>query len=161
AGSTVHLKVLRGDPPKPVELDIERARVDVPDVAWQMLPDTAIAQVAIRSFGERTDEQLRAALDAAREKGAKALVLDVRGNAGGLKEQAVKVSSEFLHEGEVIFIEKNAKGQTNEVLALSGGVAHDIPLCVLINEASGSSSEIFAGAIQDHERGKLIGKRTV
>jgi carboxyl-terminal processing protease len=161
AGSTVHLKVLRGDPPEPVELDIERARVDVPDVAWQMLPGTTIAQVALRNFGERTDEHLRAALDAAREKGAKALVLDVRGNPGGLKEQAVKVSSEFLQADAVVFIEKNSKGKTNEVRALPGGVAHDIPLCVLINEASGSSSEIFAGAIQDHERGKLIGKRTI
>jgi carboxyl-terminal processing protease len=160
AGSTVHLKVLRGDPPKPVELDIERGRVDVPDVAWQMVPDAAIAHVAIRNFGERTDEQLRAALDAGREKGAKAVILDLRGNPGGLKEQAVKVSSEFLKAGEVVFIEKNAKGETSEVPALPGGMAHDIPLCVLINAGSASSSEIFAGAIQDHERGKLIGTRT-
>jgi carboxyl-terminal processing protease len=160
AGSEVHLKVLRGDPPKPVDLDIQRARVEVPDVAWQMLPDAPIAHMAIRNFGERTDAQLRAALDAAREQGAKALVLDLRGNPGGLKEQAVKVTSEFLKAGEVVFIEKNAKGETNAIPALPDGVAQDIPLCVLIDEGSASSSEIFAGAIQDHERGKLIGTRT-
>jgi carboxyl-terminal processing protease len=160
AGSEVHLKVLRGDPPKPVEFDIQRARVDVPDVAWQMLPGAPLAHVAVRNFGERTDAQLRAALGEAREKGAKALILDVRGNPGGLKEQAVKVASEFLKAGEVVFIERNAKGETNEVAALPDGVAGDIPLCVLLDEGSASSSEIFAGAIQDHERGKLIGTRT-
>jgi carboxyl-terminal processing protease len=160
AGSEVHLKVLRGDPPKPVDLDIQRARVEVPDVAWQMLPDAPIAQVAIRNFGERTDAQLRAALNEAHEQGAKALILDLRGNPGGLKEQAVKVTSEFLKPGEVVFIEKNAKGETNAIPALPDGVAQDIPLCVLIDEGSASSSEIFAGAIQDHERGQLIGTRT-
>jgi len=62
AGSEVHLKVLRGDPGTPVELAIKRAKVDVPDVAWQMLPGVPMAHIAIRNFGERTDEQLRAAL---------------------------------------------------------------------------------------------------
>ena len=70
------------------------------------------------------------------------------------------MASEFLKAGEVVFIEKNAKGETNEVTALPDGVARDIPLCVLLDEGSASSSEIFAGAIQDHERGKLIGTRT-
>jgi carboxyl-terminal processing protease len=160
-GTEVQLRVLRGDPPKPVDLHMKRARIDVPDVTWQMLPDMPIAQVAIsRNFGEHTDAQLRAALGDAREQGAKALILDLRGNRGGLKEQAVKVTSEFLTAGDVVFIEKNAKGETTAIPALPDGVAQDIPLCVLIDEGSASSSEIFAGAIQDHERGKLIGTRT-
>jgi carboxyl-terminal processing protease len=160
AGTEVHLKVLRGDPPRSVELDIKRARVDVPDVAWQMLPGAPIAHVALRNFGEHTDEQLRSALEEARKQGAKALVLDVRGNPGGLKEQAVKVTSEFLKPGEVVFLQKDAKGQTQEILAEKGGMASDMPLCVLIDEGTASSSEILAGAIQDHERGKLVGTRT-
>ena len=160
AGSTVHLKVLRGDPPKAVEFDIERAKVDVPDVAWQMLPNAPFAHVAIRSFGEHTDEQLRDALAAARKDRAKGLILDLRGNPGGLKEQAVKVTSEFLKAGEVVFIEKDAHGKTTPIPAKPDGVAQDIPLCVLINDGTASSAEILAGAIQDYQRGKLIGEPT-
>jgi len=160
AGTKVHLKVLRANPTQLIDLDIDRAHVDVPDVAWQMLPRAPIAHVAIRNFGEHTDEQLRAALEAARKEGAKALILDVRGNLGGLKEQAVKVTSEFLKPDEVVFIQKDAKGQTQSVRSEKDGVAQDMPLCVLVDEVTASSSEILAGAIQDHERGKLIGTRT-
>jgi carboxyl-terminal processing protease len=160
AGTEVHLTVLRGSPAKPVDLDIKRARVDVPDVAWQMLPGAPIAHVAIRNFGEHTDDQLRTALDESRKQGAKALILDLRANPGGLKEQAVKVTGEFLQPGQVVFLQKDASGKTTPEQTEGGGIAQDIPLCVLIDEGSASSSEILAGAIQDHERGKLIGTRT-
>ena len=160
AGTEVHLRVLRGDPATPVDLAIKRAKVDVPDIAWQMLPGAPIAQVAIRNFGERTDDQLRTALDQAQKQGAKGILLDVRGNPGGLKEQAVKVTSEFLQPGEVVFIQKDAEGHEQPVKADSGGTAADIPMCVLIDEGTASSAEILAGAIQDYQRGKLIGTRT-
>lgn len=159
-GTEVHLKVQRGESTQTVDLDIKRARVDVPDVAWKMLPGTAIAHVAVRTFGERTDAQLRETLEAVKKKGAKGVVLDVRGNAGGLKEQAVKVTSEFLKPDEVVFLQRDAKGQTQSLLAGKDGAAPDIPLCVLIDEGTASSAEILAGAIQDHERGKLIGTRS-
>jgi carboxyl-terminal processing protease len=160
AGAEVHLKVQRGESPQTIDLAIKRARVDVPDVAWQMLPGVPIAQVAIRNFGENTDKQLREAIDALQKQGAKGVVLDLRGNPGGLKEQAVKVTSEFLKFGATVFLQKDAKGRTEPIGAEKGGVAPDTPLCVLIDEGTASSAEIFAGAIQDHERGKLIGTRT-
>jgi carboxyl-terminal processing protease len=158
--SEVRLKILRGDPPKPAEFTIRRARVEVPDIAWQMLPGEPMAYVAIQNFGQHTDEQLRAALAEARKEGAKALVLDVRGNRGGLKEQAVKVTSEFLKPDEVVFIQKDANGKTTPVAVEPNGVAGDIPLCLLIDEGTASSPEILAGALQDYQRGKLIGTRT-
>jgi carboxyl-terminal processing protease len=160
ADSVVHLTVLRGNPPKPVEFDIKRARVDVPDIAWQILPGVPLAHVAIQNFGAHTDEQLRAALDEARKQGAKGLVLDVRGNPGGLKDQAVKVTSEFLKSGEVVFNERDASGKTTPVPVKPDGVAQDLPLCLLIDDGTASSAEILAGAIQDYQRGKLIGART-
>jgi carboxyl-terminal processing protease len=160
AGSAVHLKVLRGDPPKPVDFDIHRAKVDVPDIAWHMLPGQPIAHVAIQNFGAHTDEQLRAAITEARKQGAKGLILDLRGNRGGLKEQAVKVTSEFLKPGELVFIEKDANGKEKPVAVEPEGVARDIPLCVLIDDGTASSAEILAGAIQDYQRGKLIGTTT-
>lgn len=161
AGSEVHLRVQRGEPPATVDLDIKRARVEVPEVSWQMLPGTPIAHVALRNFGERTDEQLQEALEASKEQGAKGVILDLRGNPGGLKEQAVNVTSEFLKSDEVVFLQKDAKGQTQSIVAEKTGMAADIPLCLLIDEGTASSAEILAGAIQDHERGKLIGTRTL
>jgi carboxyl-terminal processing protease len=132
----------------------------VPDIAWHMLPGQPIAHVAIQNFGAHTDEQLRAALAAARKQGAKGLILDLRGNRGGLKEQAVKVTSEFLKPGELVFIEKDANGKEKPVEVEPDGVARDIPLCVLIDDGTASSAEILAGAIQDYQRGKLIGTTT-
>src|SRR5262249_43537718 len=143
----------------PQPLDIDRAKVDVPDVAWQMLPGTDIAHVAIQSFGEKAGEQLRAALKKVRRRGARALIVDVRGNLGGLKEQAVAVTSEFL-TGGIVFIEQDRDGRRIEVPVKKGGIATEIPICVLIDEGTASSSEIFAGAIQDYKRGKLVGMRT-
>jgi|SRR5579884_241159 len=160
AGTEVHLKVQRSEPPRMVDLDIKRARVEVPDVSWKMLPALPIAHVALRNFGDHTDQQLREALEALIKQGAKGVILDLRGNPGGLKEQAVKVTSEFLKSGEVVFLQRDAKGQTQSILAETGGVGLDLPLCLLIDEATASSAEILSGAVQDHERGKLIGTRT-
>jgi carboxyl-terminal processing protease len=160
AGTEVHLKVVRGEPSRTVDLEMKRARVEVPDVSWKMLPGSPIAHVALRNFGEHTDEQLRETLEALIKQGAKGMILDLRGNPGGLKGQAVKVTSEFLKSGEVIFLQRDAKGQTQSILAETGGVGLDIPLCLLIDETTASSAEILSGAVQDHERGKLIGTRT-
>jgi carboxyl-terminal processing protease len=160
AGTEVHLKVVRGEPSRTVDLEMKRARVEVPDVSWKMLPGSPIAHVALRNFGEHTDEQLREALEALIKQGAKGVILDLRGNPGGLKGQAVKVTSEFLKSGEVIFLQRDAKGQTQSILAETGGVGLDIPICLLIDETTASSAEILSGAVQDHERGKLIGTRT-
>jgi len=83
----------------------------------------------------------------------------VRGNPGGLREQAVAVTAEFLDKGQVIFIQQDAQ-RREEVHAKNGGLDPTIPLCVLIDEGTASSAEIFAGALQDHGRGKLVGTRT-
>jgi carboxyl-terminal processing protease len=128
-------------------------------VSWQVLGDAPVALIALRDFGTRADEQLRAALRAARKQGVKGLVLDLRGNPGGLEKQAVAVTSEFITEGNV-FLEQNAQGRRKAVPIAPDGVAGDLPLVVLIDQGTASSAEIFAGAVQDHGRGKLVGTRT-
>lgn len=159
AGTEVKLTVSREGRADPVTLTITRAVIEVPVVAWRMLPGRPAAHVAIRSFGEKADEQLKEALAKARNAGARGLVIDVRANTGGLKNQAVAVTSEFLKDGDV-FIEQDARGRQTPVPVKPGGTAADIPLVVLIDEGTASSSEIFAGAIQDHGRGKLVGTKT-
>jgi carboxyl-terminal processing protease len=159
AGTQVHLKLFRPGDSKQIDFDITRAHVAVPDVAWHMLPGVPIAHVALETFGEKAHDQLQEALRDAVQQGAKGLIIDVRGNGGGLKDQAVAVTSMFLKSG-VVFIEQDAQGHREEVPVKTGGEWTGIPLCLLIDQGTASSSEIFAGAIQDHERGKLIGTRT-
>jgi carboxyl-terminal processing protease len=160
AGTEVTLTVLRDGESQPRDVTITRGRVETPDVTWRMLPGTKVAHVALREFGKQADAQLRSALEAARKAGARGVILDVRGNPGGLKEQAVAVTSEFLKPGEVVFIEQDAAGKRQEVAVKDGGTAQDIPLVLLIDEGTASSAEILAGALQDYGRAKLVGTRT-
>jgi carboxyl-terminal processing protease len=160
AGTAVKMEVQRQGQSAPLEVEITRARMEVPEVSWHLLPGTPIAHLALQEFGVKADEQLRAALKEMRDKGARGAVLDVRGNPGGMKEQAVAVTSEFLKGGDVVFIQVDAEGGREKVLAKSGGVAPDFPVVVLIDEGTASSAEIFAGALKDHDRAKLVGART-
>jgi carboxyl-terminal processing protease len=159
ADTVVHLRVAREGDSKVHDLRIRRAHVDVPAVAWAMLPGHQIAHVALREFGNHADQELRAALSELRKAGARGLIFDVRGNPGGLKEQAVAVTSEFIQSGDV-FLEQDAQGRRKAIPVKPGGTAIDLPLVVLIDGGSASSAEIFAGAIQDHGRGKLVGTKT-
>jgi carboxyl-terminal processing protease len=160
AGTAVHLEVQRQGQGQPLEVEITRAKVDVPDVTWRMLPGTPVAHLALQEFGVKADDELRAALKELRGQGAKGALLDVRGNPGGLKEQAVAVTSEFLKAGDVVFIQVDAEGGREKVMAKPGGVAPDFPVVVLTDEGTASSAEIFAGALKDYGRAKLVGART-
>jgi carboxyl-terminal processing protease len=159
AGTTVKLEVLRQGEAKPIELAIKRGKVEIADVTWHMLPGTSIAHVALHSFGEKADEQLKAAVAEARKQGAKGLLLDLRGNPGGLKDQAIAVTSEFLNGGNV-FIDVDAQGKQEPVAVTPGGTIQDLPMVVLIDEGTASSAEILAGALQDYHRAKLVGTKT-
>ncbi len=159
AGTPVTLRVAREGADHPLKLQITRARVEVPSVAWHRLPGEEVAHLAIHAFAEHTDRDLRAALEAIRKDGARGVLLDLRGNPGGLKEQAVAVTSEFLKGGDV-FIEEDARGKRRPISVRAGGVATELPMVVLIDEGTASSAEILAGAIQDHGRAKLVGTRT-
>ena len=134
--------------------------MNIPNVSWHLLPGTAISHVAILEFGSQADVQLRTALQEAKGQGAQELIIDVRGNPGGLKDsEAVAVTSEFLQSGNV-FLEQDAAGHRTAIAVTGDGLATQIPLCVLIDQGTASSAEIFAGAIQDHQCGQLVGMRT-
>jgi carboxyl-terminal processing protease len=159
AGTTVRLGVLRKGNAQPLQLTITRARVEIDDVTWHLLPGVPIAHLAVHAFGGQADAQFRAALGQARGQGIKGLLLDLRGNPGGLREQAVDLTSEFLSGGNV-FLEQDATGKRTAVPVRPGGVATDLPICVLIDEGTASAAEICAGALQDYGRGKLVGTQT-
>lgn len=138
---------------------IEFAVVQVPSVVWRMLvEEPSFGYVQILRFTARTPDELRIALAELREQGAVALVLDLRGNSGGLLKEAVDVASEFL-DGGVVFYEVSRNGETVS-RATQGGAALDIPLVVLVNNGTASAAELVAGAIRDRKRGILIGQKT-
>lgn len=153
AGEAVTLTVRRGE--ETLDLTIVRAMIQVPVVDYEML-EGDIAYVALHTFNEMATAQLRAALKDLLAQNPKGLIFDLRNNGGGYLVTAIEVSSEFIGEG-VIMYEEYGDGSRDTYRANPGGLATDIPLVVLINEGSASASEITAGAIQDYDRGTLIG----
>jgi C-terminal peptidase prc len=139
----------------------EKARalkIRLPSVKWEMLPDN-IAQIRVTTFTERTGSEFASALSNIVAQGATGIVLDLRNNSGGSLDAAVKVASQFLEQGLVVY-KLNNRGVRTDYPVLAGGLALDIPLAVLVNSRSLSASELVAGALQDHNRGPIIGVRT-
>ncbi|MCJ7585137.1 MAG: S41 family peptidase [Anaerolineales bacterium] len=158
AGSTVHLTILREGIDQPLEFDIVRANIVIPSVESKML-DNGIAYVKLSIFGDNTATDLHQVLKDLMAQQPTGLILDLRNNPGGVVPTAIQVASEFIGDG-VIMYEQQGDGTRTPTNALSGGLAIDIPLVVLVNEGSASASEIVAGAIQDYSRAKLVGVTT-
>lgn len=158
-GTEVTIAIFRSDENKSLEFKIIRAEINIPAATWAMTPGTDVALVRMNQFSDNLETELVKALEAAKQAGAKQLVVDVRNNPGGLLEQAIKVTSQFVKEGNVL-LQEDAQGQRKSFEVEPGGVATDIPIVVLINRGSASAAEIFAGAIQDHKRGQIVGETT-
>ncbi len=164
--TAVELRVLRPSLAKELVVTVQRGKVDRREVEWWMLPERGkakpiVAHFVLASFSDKAAEQLRTAIGEARANGARGILLDLRGNSGGYKEQAILVASEFIEAGKVVLIQQDAKGRKEELKAKEGGLATDLPLCVLVDGATASSAEIVAGAIKGHQRGKIVGLKTV
>ena len=157
-GTPVRLLVLHRDAQDPVEIEIVRATIQIVSVGWEMLPD-GIAHVKISSFASNTDEQTAAIIEEAKQQGARAMVLDLRNNPGGLLSTTVNIASQFLKDGLVLY-SVDGNGHRIEYQVKPEGLAPDIPLAVLVNEGSASGSEVLAGALRDHDRAVLIGVKT-
>lgn len=156
AGTVVHLVIIREGEAEPLEFDVTRARITIPSVESKML-DSGVGYVKINDFGERTSSELKTALKELLAGNPTGLVLDLRGNPGGYLTTAVEVASQFLKDG-LVLRERFQDGSEDTYEALPGGLATEIPLVVLINKGSASASEIVAGAIQDHQRGQIVGE---
>lgn len=157
-GTAVSLTIRRIGASQPEKVSIVRAQINLESVVWRMATDD-IAQVRVASFSERTPQELEAALKQIRSRNPKGLVLDLRGNPGGLLDASVKVASQFLKGGVAVY-EVHADGSERPWNVVSGGTATTIPLAVLVDEGSASGAEVVAGALQDAKRGPLIGTKT-
>lgn len=157
-GTTVTLIIHRGA--ETLTFSITRQVIEIPSVTWRVLdqaPDLGYVQVS--SFTDRTADELKDALDELLGGEIQGLILDLRNNGGGLLQAAIDVTDQFIDDGVVLY--ERRKGQEEKSYAANqGGIAPQIPLVVLVNHGTASASEIVAGAIQDHERGLLVGEPT-
>lgn len=158
-GTSVTLRVQHPGEAEPVEMTITRAEVVVPSVSWRVLSD-GTAHIRVASFDEDTGDELATALEQAQAAGARAVVLDLRNNPGGLLDEAIQAASQFLPAGTTVLLEENRDGEREATKARPGGVALEIPLVVLVNENSASAAEILSGALQDAGRATIVGEAT-
>lgn len=158
-GTEVTITFFRPATETTLEITIVRGEINIPAVDWTMIPDTDIGLLRLTRFSANAQEEVVAALTAMQEIDAQGIIVDLRNNPGGLLTQAVAVTSQFLVDGNVLQ-QENAQGERVLFPVEEGGVAPTIPLVALINPGTASSSEIFAGAIQDHQRGTVIGETT-
>ena len=156
AGTPVRVEVLRGnEPARPV--DITRSEIQPPTVIAKMLPDN-IGWVFVTAFGKETPVQFDQALDRMRDQGAKALVVDLRGNGGGYVDSALEMASRFIAHRPLLTVQQ--RDQADQTATAPNLVTVHVPVTVLVNGGTASASEIMAGALQDDGAAALVGART-
>lgn len=160
-GTKVKLTIKRSDTPAPFDVDLTRDTVPFAIVEFRM-EDTAnkIGYIELRQFNDKSDEKVYRALSDLDSQGARALILDLRNNPGGVLDSAVSIGSRFIRDGDVVVIQN--KGGRRSAIPVDPS-KHSFaarPLVVLVDRGTASASEIVAGAIQDHKAGTLIGNES-
>jgi carboxyl-terminal processing protease len=158
-GTKVDLYIERGTETAGKKLTLTRAEIKVKTIDAHMLKNNVGYIKLHTSFAGKSSEELRAALEDLKQKGMKALVFDLRSNPGGLLDQAIKVTDEFVDSGTIVSTVGYANKQREDKRATPGGQPH-MPMAVLVNHGSASASEIVAGALKNLDRAVVIGTRT-
>ena len=156
-GTVVVLTVVHPDETEPVEVEVERGDILIPSVAYRLLRENEqMGYIQLTRFSGESANEIEAAILDLQEQGATQLILDLRGNGGGLLDAAVEVADHFLVDGPILY--QRSRGEGERVYeATEETVAPDIPLIILIDGGTASSSEILAGALQDRDRALLVG----
>jgi carboxyl-terminal processing protease len=159
-GTQVTVTVKRFGVVEPLTAKITRDSIWQPSIPSFYLIKPNIGYIGLtRSFQSTTSEELQNAMAILREKGADRFILDLRQNGGGYLDQAIQVCDQFLHRGQAIVSIRGRRGKfTNQTAIAQNGTTENFPLVVMIDRSSASASEIVAGAIQDHDRGLIVGE---
>jgi carboxyl-terminal processing protease len=157
-GTTVHITVLREGAEKPIEFAVVRDEIPRYSVDLHFMIRPGIGYMHVSGFNETTEHEVAAALD---EMGdIKGLILDLRQNPGGLLSEGVGVADKFLRKGQVIVSHHGRSSSEKRYVATHGNGGKEYPLVVLVNRGTASAAEIVSGAIQDHDRGLIVGETT-
>ncbi|MCG9910256.1 MAG: S41 family peptidase [Flavobacteriales bacterium] len=159
-GSEVVLKIVREDYADTLIFKVKRDKVPVESVTSYYMINSDIAYIKVIRFGAQTADDLKSAIKKLKKQGMQHLVLDLRGNPGGYLHIAVEMLDEFIDKNELILYTEGKESKRKDYFSKSGGLFEDGRLAVLIDENSASASEIISGAVQDLDRGIVIGRRS-
>jgi len=160
-GTTVSLTLKRTGTDQPIKIDFKREKVKVNNVPYFGMVGKDIAYIQLSDFTPDAGKEVKNALISLKEQGAKGVILDLRGNPGGLLIEAVNITNIFIPRGKKVVSTKGKIPENNlNYETLNSPVDTEIPLAVLINRGSASASEIVAGTIQDYDRGIVIGEKS-
>lgn len=159
-GSEVEVTIYRKSEQKNIKIKIKRDIIPIKSIDVALLLDEKTGYIKINRFAESTYEEFKMGLTKLKEQGAKSLVVDLRNNGGGYMDQAIAIADEFLKDKQLIVFTKNKRGTIEKTFATKKGSFENGNLFILINENSASASEILAGAIQDNDRGTIVGRRS-
>jgi len=160
-GSEVFLKIMREGEEEPIEFRLIRAEIVVTDVVYTGMIQDGMGYIRLRHFSRNAGKDIERAIRDLKKQGLEGLILDLRSNPGGLLEAAVSVSENFIEKGKpIVSTEGRVKGSVQEYHSERDPVLEGLPLIVLVNGYSASASEIVAGAVQDLDRGVIVGSNT-
>ncbi len=160
-GSSVDIAIRRAGYDELIPLRVERDEITIATIQGAFMADGRTAYIRLRDFSETTGRDLERALEELKEQGMERLMLDLRYNPGGPLDQAIRVSNAFLPKGDlIVYTRGRIANSDQDYHARESSDYTDIPLVVLVNRNSASASEIVAGAIQDHDRGLVVGETT-
>ncbi len=162
AGTSIDLKIKRAGLEEPIDFNIERAVIELKSVNFSgIIPNTHIGYVRLSRFAEETSHELREAISALNDSNVTALVFDLRSNGGGLLDQAKETAELFLKQGrEIVYTRGRYENSERHYLSERPPLFPDKPLIILVDEGTASASEIVSGAIQDWDRGLILGNTT-
>jgi len=159
-GTVVKIKVLRKGSANLIPFEITRDKIPLHTIDVAYMINKGTGYIKINNFAVNTHNEFVSALEELKQQGLKSLILDLRGNAGGVMDPAVKIANQFLKKGELIVYTQGRAFPRSEARATGNGLFEEGDLVVLIDEYTASASEILAGAIQDNDRGTIIGRRS-
>ncbi len=159
-GSTVKLSIERQGASELFDVDVVRDVIAIKSIQSSMILRDSIGYIKMLQFARSTHTELIEAIDALQQQGLKGLILDLRGNSGGYLDQAIMIANELLPEGNLIVYTEDRNGKQQREYSDGNGKITDLNIAILIDESSASSSEILAGAVQDNDRGTIIGRRS-
>lgn len=159
-GTKVKVGIVRDNVDGLVEVEIVRDKIPLHsiDAAFMLRPE--VGYIRLTSFARTTHREFLDAVARLKEEGMKKLIFDLRSNSGGYLDQAIRMTNEFLPAGKLMVYTEDRAGNQQKEYSTGGGTLTDIPLVVLIDDYSASSSEIVAGALQDNDRGTIVGRRS-
>ena len=161
AGSKIAITIRRGGIADPIKYRLTRAQIHMRSVPPGTMFDGGVGYISLNPVSETSAEELRQEIAGMKGKGMKSLIMDLRGNPGGLLDQGVKVADLFLDtRQEIVSTRGRARGSTKEFVDEARQVWPELPIVVLVNDGTASAAEIIAGALQDHDRAVVVGAPT-